>query len=125
LSPVCAGFKRDGSRCMVTVEPPQTHCWWHNPSNAERRKRAASKAGRSRSSGSKEIAALKTEIRNLIGDVLTGDAPQGRAAIAGQLYNCLLRALEQERRIKETEELEARIEGLERRYGLSRDGAAR
>ena len=38
----------------------------------------------------------------------------GRAAVANQLINTRLRAVELERKIKETEELEARIEELER-----------
>ena len=37
----------------------------------------------------------------------------GRAAVANQLINTRLRAIEQERKIKETEDLEARIEALE------------
>jgi hypothetical protein len=38
----------------------------------------------------------------------------GPAAVANQLINTRLRAVEQERRFKETEELEERIEDLER-----------
>jgi hypothetical protein len=38
----------------------------------------------------------------------------GPAAVANQIINTRLRAVEQERRIKETEELEERIEALER-----------
>jgi hypothetical protein len=46
--------------------------------------------------------------------VLAGDLETGRAAVANQLVNTRLRAIEAERKIKETEELEARIEALER-----------
>jgi hypothetical protein len=46
-------------------------------------------------------------------DVLAGDLETGRAAVANQLINTRLRAVELERKIRETEELEARIEALE------------
>jgi hypothetical protein len=109
---VCAGNKRDGSRCTATVEPPQTYCWWHDPDNAEERRRAASKAGKSRSN--REIPDVKAQLQDLTRDVLAGDLETGRAAVANQLINTRLRAIEQQRKNKETEELEARIEALER-----------
>jgi hypothetical protein len=49
--------------------------------------------------------------------VLSGDLETGRAAVANQLINTRLRAIEQERKIRETEDLEARIEALERAQG--------
>jgi hypothetical protein len=42
----CLGIKRDNSPCTVTVEPPQTCCWWHDPSNADKRKQAAARGGK-------------------------------------------------------------------------------
>jgi hypothetical protein len=46
--------------------------------------------------------------------VLSGELETGRAAVANQLINTRLRVIEQERKIRETEDLEARIEALER-----------
>jgi hypothetical protein len=109
---VCAGTKRDGSRCTATVEPPRTYCWWHDPENAEARRRAASKAGKSRPS--RELPGIKSQLQDLTRDVLAGDLETGRAAVANQLINTRLRAIEQERKNRETEDLEARIEALER-----------
>jgi hypothetical protein len=109
---VCAGTKRDGSRCTATVEPPQTYCWWHDPANADERRRAASKAGRSRPN--RELVGVKAQLQDLTRDVLAGDLETGRAAVANQLINTRLRAIEQERKNRETEDLEARIEALER-----------
>jgi len=110
--PVCAGTKRDGSQCTASVEPPQRYCWWHDPDNAEERRRAASKAGKSRPS--RELPAIKTQLRDLTEQVLAGDLETGRAAVANQLINTRLRAIEQERKNRETEDLEARIEAMER-----------
>ncbi len=109
--PVCAGTKRDGSRCTASVEPPQRYCWWHDPDNAEERRRAASKAGKSRPS--RELPAIKTQLQDLTEQVLAGGLETGRAAVANQLINTRLRAIEQERKNRETEDLEARIEALE------------
>ena len=45
--------------------------------------------------------------------MIRGDVDRGRDAVASQLYNVVLRAIEQERKIRETEELEARLTALE------------
>jgi hypothetical protein len=45
--------------------------------------------------------------------VLDGTADRGRAAVANQLYNTLLRAIEQERKQRELEELGERLETIE------------
>ena len=107
----CAGTKRDNSSCTATVEPPQRFCWWHDPANADKRRRAASKAGKSKPS--RELPSIKTQLQDLVRDVLAGDQETGRAAVANQLINTRLRAIEQERKLKETEDLETRIEALE------------
>jgi hypothetical protein len=107
----CAGTKRDNSPCTATVEPPQRFCWWHEPANADKRRRAASKAGKSKPS--RELSGLKTQLQDLAEQVLAGDLETGRAAVANQLINTRLRAIELERKIKETDELEVRIEALE------------
>jgi hypothetical protein len=116
---VCAGTKRDGSKCTATVEPPQTYCWWHDPANAEERKRAASKGGKRAGRGrpQAELAQIKELLKDLTERVLGQEGSEplqtGQAAVANQLISTRLRATEQERKIKETEDLEARIEALE------------
>ena len=108
---VCSGIKRDGGRCTATVEPPQEYCWWHDPANADKRRRAASRGGRSR--GSSELGDLKKRIKDLAAEVLDGTADRGRAAVANQLYNTLIRAIEQERKLRELDELAERLEAVE------------
>ena len=107
----CAGTKRDGSPCTATVEPPQRFCWWHDPANADRRRRAASKAGRSKPS--RELPSIKSLLEDLTEQVLTGELATGPAAVANQLINTRLRAIEQERKMRELEELAERLEALE------------
>jgi hypothetical protein len=50
---------------------------------------------------------------DLTNRVLAGDLLPGQADVANQLINTRLRAIEQERKNKETEDLESRIEALE------------
>jgi hypothetical protein len=121
----CAGIKRDGGRCTVVVGPGQTHCYQHDPHRSQERKRNASLGGRSK--GQDELGELKRRIRSLAAEVLDGTVDRGRAAVAGQLYNCLLRALEQERKQLELEELvgrwaelEALVAAAEERSGIGR-----
>ena len=114
---VCAGYKRDGSRCTVTVEPPQTHCWWHDPDNTEARRRAASKGGKGKAS--RELPQVKTMLKDLTERVLSGELETGRAAVANQLINTRLRAIEQERKVRELEDVLVRIEALEEKQRQS------
>jgi hypothetical protein len=64
---VCAGYKRDGSQCTATVEPPQSYCWWHDPANKEERKRAAAKDGRGKAH--RRVATLWEKVEDVIGGV--------------------------------------------------------
>ena len=109
--PQCAGIKRDGGRCAVVVGPGQSHCYAHDPDRSEERKRNASRGGKSKGNG--ELADLKKRVKDLAADVLEGKADRGRAAVANQLYNTLIRAMEQERKMRELEEIAQRLEALE------------
>ena len=72
----------------------------------------ASRAARSKPN--RELSSLKALLADLTERVLSGNLDTGRASVANQLVNTRLRAIEQERKNKETQELEARIEALER-----------
>ena len=111
LSNVCRANKRDGSPCTAPATGANGFCWAHDPANSEQRRRIASKGGRGK--GSSELADLKRQVKDLAADVLEGRVDRGRAAVANQLYNTLIRAIEQERKIRETEELAQRLEALE------------
>jgi hypothetical protein len=108
----CAGIKRDGGRCTAIVRPSQTHCYQHDPARAQERRRNASRAGRTRGGG--EISDLKAQLRKLAADVLSGDVNRGDAIAVNQILNTRARLIELERKIREQEELEGRLEALER-----------
>jgi hypothetical protein len=108
----CAGIKRDGGRCTVVVGPSQTHCYQHDPDRSEERRRNASRGGKSKSSGG-ELPDLKRQLKELAAGVLDGSVDRGAAAVVNQLLNTVVRVVEQQRKIRETEELAARLEALE------------
>jgi hypothetical protein len=107
----CAGTKRDNSACTATVEPPQRFCWWHDPANAGKRRRAASKAGKSKPS--RELVKIKQCLSDLADDVLEGRQDKGVAAVASQVLNVYLRAVSVELKAREQLELIERLEALE------------
>ena len=114
----CGFIKGSGECCKGTATGPEGLCWAHAPENAEKRRRMASKAARSKPN--RELRDIKALLSDLTERVLGGEGVEtlevGRAAVANQLINTRLRAIEQERKNKETEDLEARIEALERTH---------
>ena len=113
----CHGTRRNGERCTQTVEPPNAYCWHHAPERAEERRRAASRAGKSRPST--EVRAIKEEIKGVISDVKAGDLDRNDAAVMIQGYRALKDFIALERQVKETDELAAEIEELKREYGVA------
>jgi hypothetical protein len=120
LAVKCAGTKRDNSPCTATVEPPQRFCWWHNPANADKRRRAASKAGKAKPN--RELASIKTRLSDLADDVLEGRQDKGVAAVVSQVLNVYLRAVSVELKAREQLEITERLEALEE--GLGHKGSS-
>jgi hypothetical protein len=107
----CAAVKANGERCRLDATGQQGYCWAHDPANREKRRVRASRAGRARAN--RELPELKTLLADLTERVLAGELDTGRAAVANQLINTRLRAIEVERKIREAEEIEERLSRLE------------
>ena len=107
----CSGITRSGERCTHTAKGPSGFCHLHDPTRSEERKRNASRAGKS--VGGRDIKDLKRRISEVIDAVLDGTQDRGRAAVAIQGFNSLRGVLELERKVRELDELEGRIERLE------------
>ena len=111
--PRCIATKPDGSPCERIVSASRKYCYAHDPSKAAARSRTATKAGRSKPH--RELHETRTQLQDLVDKILAKKIDRGAAAVAGQLLNVKLRALVIERRIKESEEFEARLDEIERR----------
>ena len=111
MMPRCIAIKPDGSPCERIVGASQSYCFAHDPANADKRRRNAAKAGRSTPNA--ELKEVKGLLKKLTQQVLSGELGTSSAAVANQLLNTRLRAIELERKWKEIEELEVRLEAVE------------
>ncbi|MDP9458350.1 MAG: hypothetical protein M3Q60_21810 [Actinomycetota bacterium] len=120
----CAAITRAGGRCRLEATRG-SYCYSHSPETAAERARHASrggKAGGNGRAGVSELGELKREIRAVIGAVLSEKVDRGVGTVAFQVFNSLLKAVEIARKIKETEDLEARLEALEAASGERKGG---
>src|SRR5215203_746971 len=100
----CAAIKPNGERCRLDAQEKHDMCWAHAPENHEKRRKRASRGGRAKAN--RELPELKTLLSDLTDKVLAGNLETGRAAVANQLINTRLRAIEVERKIREAEKIE-------------------
>jgi len=108
--PRCSASKADGTPCQALVRESQQLCHAHDPACADQRRRAASKAGKSRTGG--ELPAIKSRLKEIAEDVLADKITTGKGSVAAQVYGVLLRAIEQERKQAEFEELRQEMNEL-------------
>ncbi len=109
----CSGITRSGSRCQRSAEGPNGLCWAHDPTNADQRRRLASKAGKSKPGEARELAGIKQRLSDLADDVLEERVDKGVGAVASQVLNVYLRAIALELKAREQQELIERLEALE------------
>jgi hypothetical protein len=123
----CSGITQAGTACKGIPIDGSQWCYVHHPDHAEERRRHGSRGGKRGGRGrpQAEIPAIKALLEDLTEQILSGELPTGPAAIANQLINTRLRAVELERKIRETDGLEARIEALERAGGGAGQGGGR
>jgi hypothetical protein len=76
----CTATKRNGEACTLPANGPQGLCWAHDPRNAERRRRGASRGGRAKAS--RELPQLMTLLADLTERVLAGELDTGPATVA-------------------------------------------
>ena len=106
----CRSNKRNGEPCTLPAKGPNGYCWAHSPQHASERRRAASRAGRSKPS--REVRAIKEEIREAIASVKDGSLDRNTARAMFTGYSVLLDYIKLERGVYLEEELAARLEAL-------------
>jgi hypothetical protein len=107
----CTATKRNGEPCTLPAVGQQSLCWAHDPKNAEKRRKGQSRGGRGKAST--EVRDLKGQLQDLATGVLEGRLDRGNAVVVNQILNTRARLIELERRIREQEEIEERLEQLE------------
>jgi len=117
----CAATKVNGEQCTRIVSAEQRFCYSHDPERASERSLNASRGGKAKAS--KEVRELKAEIKAVITDVRAGILERNDASAMIQGYRALRDFLELERRIREQEEMEDRLQVLE--HALEAAEAAR
>jgi hypothetical protein len=109
--PKCAAIAGSGKPCKGLVRAGNDFCPAHDPARAEARSKAASKAGRTKYGG--ELSEVKAQLRELADDVVSGKLDKGKGSVAAQIIGVFARVVEVERKIKQQDELVARLEELE------------
>ncbi len=107
----CSAITLGGAPCKGLVQPGNDYCPAHDPARQEARRRAASRAGKSKPG--RELTEAKRDILDVIKGVREESIDRPVGAVVFQGYNTLLKVLDVERRWRETDELEARLEELE------------
>ncbi len=107
----CPATTRSGASCKGVVRPGVEYCVAHDPARSEERRRNAAKAGRARPKGG--AGDVKAWLLRLASDVEEGRLEAKDGSVVSQILNVFLRSVEVERKARESEELEERLEALE------------
>ena len=107
---ICRATKRSGDPCTLPATDSNGFCWAHNPANAEKRRRMASRAGKGKPNA--EVRTVKARLRALADMVEEGQMDRADAAVIGQIWGTYIRAVGMELRVKEFEEMAREVEEL-------------
>jgi hypothetical protein len=124
----CTAIKPNGERCKGGAIQGSEWCWNHNPAHAGEHRRHGSRGGKRGGRGrpASELQEVKSLLATLTARVLREEGTEpletGPAVVANQLINTRLRAIDLERKLKETEQLETRLEALEEALEQRKDG---
>ena len=134
----CPAITGKGEPCKGFVHPSKEYCPAHDPSRAEARRGAASKAGRSKAGS--ELHGIKQTLIQLADDVLGKKVDRGNAAVAATCLATAIKAVEAEvkvrelqesrlvetnLRVREQTEIISRMEQLEERLALEKKSEGR
>ncbi len=126
----CSGITGAGGRCRAIAITGSDYCHAHHPDRADARRRSASKGGKRGGRGrpSVEVSELKGQLSDLYAGVLDGTTEPKVGGVAAQIANVRARLVETELKVREVEELEAKLEELseafERQQGARSYGGA-
>ena len=114
----CRFTKRGGGRCEGRAIGSSGGCWNHDPDYQLARRRNARKGGRQggrgrTNPGTADLQRLQNRFEDLANNVLAGKVDRADAAVAIQAWNGARSCVVASVRVRELEELEARLSALE------------
>ena len=111
-----SAIKPNGERCKGRANKGSEWCWNHDPAHADAHRRHGSRGGKRGGRGRPvaELARLGTRFEELADMVLRGKVDRADGAVAGQLLNGARACVRDGLKAREQEELEGRLEELER-----------
>jgi len=100
----CSAIRKGGAACKGIPKAGNEYCPAHDPARDEERQRYGRRDGKRAGRGRPmpELHHIKGQLQDLTDRVLAGEVERADAAVCGQLLNVKLRALETERRWKES-----------------------
>jgi hypothetical protein len=115
----CAFTKRNGGQCGGALWGLRGGCYAHDPAYELDRKRDARKngkrGGRGRPNpGTADLKRLQARFEDLADKVLAGSVDRADAAVAIQSWNGARACIAASARVRELEEVEARLNALEK-----------
>jgi hypothetical protein len=116
----CSAITKDGAACRSIPMPNRPFCYAHDPAYQEERRASCAKggkrSGRGRSPTTSELARLQGRFENLAEAIENGELDRGNAAVMIQAYNGARACLSAIIKAREVEEIEVRLQQLERQY---------
>lgn len=111
----CSGITQAGTACKGIPIDGSAWCYVHDPDHAEERRRHGARGGKRGGRGrpQAELTDIKNRIRAMVEDVRNGTVDRADAAVCGQLYNTLLRAISVELKVVEQKDILNRMDELE------------
>src|SRR5829696_8625331 len=124
---LCAGIRVDGGRCQAPAMRESSYCLNHDPSpsEAEARRKRASKGGKRGGRGRPitELSPLKVENADIRKKLLAGQLQPGVASVAIQSINVDVRMVATQLKVRVQEELIERVEALEAALDARNEGS--
>ena len=113
----CQGITASGKRCEKLVAGSHTHCFSHDPTKAQRRSEAASKAAKAKHAETcAEILEIRENLKSISAGVLKGTITTAKGSVVAQLIGVLLRTFDEQRKQIEHDELRKEVDELKARF---------
>jgi hypothetical protein len=111
----CSTIKADGTRCKGQAIGNSERCFSHHSDMKEERRRRGVRGGKRAGRGrpQTELEAIKAQLYRIARDIEAGKLEKGVGAVLVQVFNAIRRAIEDQRKIRELDEVLERIEALE------------